>query len=461
MNTNFDKIIQVVWEFSQRSAISEGTISLKAKAAFQGTNYKEYRYENCPSNKLHAIHNWFYSLQECGIKDEIKKSQINDFLLDIGMSISEISDLTNKVYKQKMPKNKSVFISHSSKYKQLIDKFIDEILIGGLEIKSRDIFCTSAYGTEIKSGEYWRESIKDNLCKCEVVFLIITPNFKESEVCICEMGAAWAIGNIVIPLIVDPINYRNVGIIYEPKQIEKLISKDSLNRIKDILVHDLMLTENTDTNRWESKRDGFIELANSIISSAKFPIPMDRVNFEAMSKVYPELKEKIQNANKEINQLKQALGKLSLTKDRTAVIEVAEEYSDVDFSLESVLEAFIEMLKESLKPFNPIICAKIFSSLTGKNLNIDTYFNDVKETIKDAIARGYLNIDGNLDWLDPELEKIKDAYDNLTRFISDINKDSHLWNSIEYYYKENYSTRLDPSNLKFWENVMGIEFRTA
>ena len=40
---------------------------------------------------------------------------------------------------------------------------------------------------------------------------LITPNYKESEVCLCEMGAAWVTSSKVFPFIVDPISYSDVG----------------------------------------------------------------------------------------------------------------------------------------------------------------------------------------------------------------------------------------------------------
>jgi len=116
---------------------------------------------------------------------------------------------------------KTIFLSHSSKDKVISDYFIDDILVLGLSIKRKDIFCTSADGTKPESGEDWRESIKDALINSKIVILLITSNYKESEMCQNEMGAAWVCSNKTIPLILEPINYETVGVIQQTKQVVK------------------------------------------------------------------------------------------------------------------------------------------------------------------------------------------------------------------------------------------------
>src|SRR5258708_5696379 len=117
---------------------------------------------------------------------------------------------------------KKIFISHASKDASIMKAFIDEILVGALAVKLNDIFCTTTDGTKILSGDDWRNSIREALIASKITFLIITPNYKESEVSLCEMGAAWVCSGVVIPLIVEPINFTTVGIIQQPKQVEKL-----------------------------------------------------------------------------------------------------------------------------------------------------------------------------------------------------------------------------------------------
>jgi hypothetical protein len=75
--------------------------------------------------------------------------------------------VSNKLSKNVEPSpnyEKRIFISHASKDEPIIvSPFIDDILVGALNVKYTDIFCTSADGMKVESGEDWRNAIKESL----------------------------------------------------------------------------------------------------------------------------------------------------------------------------------------------------------------------------------------------------------------------------------------------------------
>lgn len=129
--------------------------------------------------------------------------------------------------------SKKVFISHSSRDDKLVKDFIRKILILGLGIERSDVFCTSLEGADIRSGDDFKETIHEGIRNSEVAILIITSNYKKSEVCLNEMGALWIVCKNVIPLIVEPIDYYNVGFIHNTSQILKISSKHDLLKLVD------------------------------------------------------------------------------------------------------------------------------------------------------------------------------------------------------------------------------------
>ncbi len=109
-------------------------------------------------------------------------------------------------------KNK-IFISHSSKDIFIVEKFVEKILKLGLEISSDRIFCSSMEGHGVKSGEYIPDRLKEEINKSTLALLFISNNYKKSEVCINEIGAAWAVlkKESVIPLIFQDIGFEKLG----------------------------------------------------------------------------------------------------------------------------------------------------------------------------------------------------------------------------------------------------------
>lgn len=89
--------------------------------------------------------------------------------------------------------SKRIFISHSSKNKDIVEKFVDYILQFGIGIKAEDIFCTSIEEMGVKNGEDIRKHIQTNIQNVDYSFLIISKKYKASEICINEMGAVWGL----------------------------------------------------------------------------------------------------------------------------------------------------------------------------------------------------------------------------------------------------------------------------
>lgn len=162
-------------------------------------------------------------LKHCGL-DATHKFQIPDFNQHIKINTEIVT--TNK------SNTNRIFISHSSKDEPIITKFIDLVLILGMGLERKDIFCTSTHGTDIKCGLDFKEVIKKELLGSKAVIQIITRNYKASEVCLNEMGAAWLISPIVIPIVAEPFNY-DVGFIHANSQQLKLNSHDNLVKLYD------------------------------------------------------------------------------------------------------------------------------------------------------------------------------------------------------------------------------------
>lgn len=80
-----------------------------------------------------------------------------------------------------------VFISHSSKDSIVVEEIID--LLEAMGLNSAQIFCSSFEGYGIDLGENFLDVIKEVLSSDCMVLFIISENFYNSPVCLCEMGA--------------------------------------------------------------------------------------------------------------------------------------------------------------------------------------------------------------------------------------------------------------------------------
>ena len=106
-------------------------------------------------------------------------------------------------------KMEKIFISHSSKDKELVLSFV-EFLRLGLNLGRDEIFCTSLSGC-LPTGEGFIPAIKNAIQNCGITILLITNNFLKSQFCLAEMGAVWALGQTVFPFLVPPVTHKDIS----------------------------------------------------------------------------------------------------------------------------------------------------------------------------------------------------------------------------------------------------------
>lgn len=161
-----------------------------------------------------------------------------------------------------LPKRK-VFISHSSKDVKLVKEFVDKILLLGIGLQEEDVFCTSIEGLNIKNGEDIREHIKKNILTSNYSFLMISDNYKRSEICLNEMGAVWFGDNKVRYYLLPNTGFDKIGWLCDTKQAEKIDSPITLDGIRKELVESYNLVEK---QSWSRYRQDFVD---SVVSVSK------------------------------------------------------------------------------------------------------------------------------------------------------------------------------------------------
>lgn len=145
----------------------------------------------------------------------------------------QIQEKSN-VTAQKPPQGR-IFISHAIENSEIVSKFCDLILENGLNINtSTEVFNTSYEGTKPKTGEDFRNRIKEELLNAKVVFQFISTAYKKSEACLNEMGAAWVLSERVKPLIIEKGEY-DVGFIHSTTQQVQLHNESDILRLVDEL----------------------------------------------------------------------------------------------------------------------------------------------------------------------------------------------------------------------------------
>lgn len=205
------------------------------------------------------------------------KNRYFDFRKDIQSELKKcISYLRSLVrvgeMKQRMPmKNNGksqgsntpkVFISHSSSDKGIIGIFVEKVLQLGLGPATGDIAYTSEESMGVEPGEDIPRYIKENIKDASIVLLMISPNYKKSEVCLNEMGAAWALERKCISVLLPNADFTQLGWLTSFKSAIQLNSKNQLLLLCEKIARELLIDLNQRFNVAASKIDDFLNAFN-------------------------------------------------------------------------------------------------------------------------------------------------------------------------------------------------------
>lgn len=153
---------------------------------------------------------------------------------------------------------KKVFISHASKDRDIVSLFVDKILIAGYGLQQDDIFYTSREDTGIANGRSIPQEIKAMLSDCSLYFLMISDNYRESEVCLNEMGAAWMVDESKIKIIMLPnTGFNRIGWILSLNKASDSLNEEHLDGIRDMLI-DTFGSKNK-TGTWNASKKSFLD----------------------------------------------------------------------------------------------------------------------------------------------------------------------------------------------------------
>ena len=154
-----------------------------------------------------------------------------------------------------MEKNR-IFLSHAVKDKKLADMLVDLATSCGV-MSPNEIFCTSLEGLGVPPGEDFLEVIKKELQEPELVISLISGNYLQSQFCLCELGASWAMSHNHLPILVPPLTYDDLSSVISTKQAILLNDSSALNGMMSQILT-ILQKPAVNPSRWEAKRNDFM-----------------------------------------------------------------------------------------------------------------------------------------------------------------------------------------------------------
>lgn len=327
-----------------------------------------------------------------------------------------------------------------------MQKLVDAILGNGCEVSKSDIFCTTLPGMKIPAGTpNYIEAIRKEVKKPDLVILVISPNYLESKFCLCELGAAWALGLPLFPFVVPPLKKSEVKVTLAVTQSGLITDSDFLDEFRD-KVKEFHSTSVT-TGAWNAAKDAFLKVIPRIIAALPAPETVAKSLLDKAQQDFAQATEEIVKRDTEIEKLTAHIAALEKVKDKAGVAKVRAEYSDDAAELASLIKEAKTALKK-LQSATPYV---LFCDIKGDPAIFNSSNNSQVDRAVDANEIRYDD-----PGFRPNFDKIKvanasEAIEALNEFIQDTDHQEALDD-----FQEEEDTELDLYDFGCWQKLFQV-----
>lgn len=215
---------------------------------------------------------------------------------------------------------RKVFISHAILDKELAD-LTQELIETGIGLPHHEIFCTSLEGLGIPEGTPdFKEKIRVELEGCDTVVALISPNYYASPFCMCELGAVWVLAKNFFPILVSPVDFKDLRGALAGTQCRKLEDHSTASALYSRLSP--LVLKPVPIERWDVKKDVFYRNLPGVLARLPKPQMVKVEDFEAVKRERETFKALCVQLEEECDSLKRQNAELAAAKDAKEVTAI-------------------------------------------------------------------------------------------------------------------------------------------
>ncbi|MCA1011396.1 toll/interleukin-1 receptor domain-containing protein [Halobacillus halophilus] len=343
----------------------------------------------------------------------------------------------------------SIFISHSSEDVDFATRFMD-LLQTQFGLTRDDFFMTS--DEEFEAGENWINVIRNAVEESVIILPILTPNFLDSQFCLCELGASWVSQKALFPIIVPPLDHRALDGTPYRSWSQSIVLQDERNFMQVAEQMKKKISKDFNSVRYQSRVKSFID--ETLKPFVRLMEGREVISKEAVL----ELKAKIQEYDGAYFEIESELRELRKENSALREMKDSSEVQAYDYSQMSEWDAFIEKVKnvkEELRKLS-ILATSVLYHDYSKGSSTDTGYMRREEQgeLKELESKGLIVWDEG--WVpDYDHNVMIRARNSLKELDSLIKENFSNENFVDRFDQEYNDVRLSLFYSPFWEEVLG------
>lgn len=349
--------------------------------------------------------------------------------------------------------SKKVFISHAVKDKPIVDAFVD-LLQTGANFPYNEVFCSSLEGLGIPAGAKFIDHIKGEIQSPDLVIAVISEHYLQSQFCMCELGATWAMSHNMFPLIVPPLNFSDVSGVLKATHMVRLDDESGLSQFATEIAA-LFPATNVQIARWNVKQKTFLKKLPNLLKEIGSPSVVSLSEHQAIKNELADTRALAEELEETNSVLKEKNEQLKSCKDASDVLEVERQFAGDEEELNSLIESANGRLEE----FNSAVAYVAYRKFAfGEAAHINHYKDP--ESLGEAnsgVENEFLLQDEDGFTLNEHHPKVKKLVKELEK-LSDYLEHEASAELHEGYEMEN-EIPLSISNREFWESALDSRLR--
>ena len=265
-----------------------------------------------------------------------------------------------------------------------------------------------------------REFIRAKMLTCNTVIALISENYYSSAFCMCELGAVWVLAKNFFPILIPPVDFKDLRGALTGMQCRKLTDPATASalytRLSPLVDHPVPI------ERWDLKKEVFYKNLASVLDGLPKP---KVVKIEEMHRV-----EKERDAAKALNiELEEESSKKDLELKRLYAAKDAKEVSDIRKEFSSEWEQYqdlVDACSQALGRVRAVIREALFYWTRGEYFvpNADWFDAVEKARENEELVEAHSgNFDPNEER--PAIRNAMDAINGLRDFLSESSPELH------------------------------------
>jgi hypothetical protein len=346
-----------------------------------------------------------------------------------------------------------IFVSHAGADKELVDKFVDYILVLGCEVPKNKIFYSSRVSTGVPSGQDLNSFVQKQVADAAIVIAILTPTYQTRPYCIAELGAAWSRIGHLFPVAVSGMQRSDLQGVLQGLVVRYLDDSAALDELHETVC--TAVGSNPGVSNWNTYKAEWMAEVGDLVASLDQPRVIAPEEFDRLQNDRDGALRALRQTRGDNKNLHAKIEQLKKLKDKSEVRRILKPENEID-EYEMLEREAIESLRVLPRPAR----AAVYWDMKDSEMPWPNAYEDQWEFDQAEKARvgGWLEYgvtDESLT-LNQGFGKVRKAITAVREFQKFLSSDDRSESFHDWFDEEHDEMPPDLRNKALWDKIFDI-----